>query len=71
MIFLEDKQTGNLVKVLDFTALADPNKTQISGRIQAGEEEQPPESMDKNKLIFPSGENLPRCWMDANYRHSK
>lgn len=70
MIFLEDKQTGNLVKVQDVAALADPNKSQISGRVQAGEEEQPPETMDKDKLLFPSGESLPRCWVDANYRHS-
>ena len=70
MIFLENKQTGNLIKVLDVTALADPNKSQISGRVQAGEEEQPPEFMEKEKLVFPSGESLPRCWVDADYRHS-
>jgi hypothetical protein len=70
MIFLQSKQSGKLVKVADIQALADPNKAQVSGRIQAGEEEQPPEEMDKNQLLFPSGEVLPQCWIDANYRQA-
>lgn len=68
MIFLQSKQNGKLVKVADIQTLADPNLTKVSGRIQAGEEEQPPEEMDKNQLLFPSGEALPQCWIDANYR---
>jgi hypothetical protein len=68
MIFLQSKQNGKLVKVADIQTLADPNKAKVSGRIQAGEEEQPPEEMDKTQLLFPSGEALPQCWIDVNYR---
>ena len=70
MILLQDEQTGNLVKVLDSAALANPTENQVSGRVQAGEEEQPPKNVAKNQLIFPSGESLPRCWVDPDYRHS-
>jgi hypothetical protein len=70
-MFLQDKQTGTLVEILDTAALADPVENKISGRIQAGQEEQPPEQFAKDMLIFPSGESLPRCWIDANYRESQ
>lgn len=70
MIFLQTKKTGKLVKIEDIQTLADPNKAEVSGRLQAGEEEQPPEAMDKNQLLFPSGEALPQCWLDVNYRQA-
>jgi hypothetical protein len=40
-------------------------------RVQAGEEEQDPEPIEKQNLIFPSGESLPRCWIDADYQKEK
>jgi hypothetical protein len=67
-MFLQDKQTGGLVKVLDIEALIDPMATEVSVRDQMGQEEQDPEPFMKQNLVFPSGENLPLCWLDANYR---
>ena len=67
-MLLQDKQNGNLVEILDIEALFSPEKTTVKGRCQAGEEEQDPESFEKGKLIFPSGENLPQCWLDGNYK---
>lgn len=67
-MFLQTKQTGVLVKVLDTTALIDPSANAIPGKVQSGQEEQDPEQFAKTDLIFPSGENLPRCWVDADYR---
>lgn len=67
-MFLENKQTGDLVEVLDPEALFNPVETSISGQVQAGQEEQEPTSVSKENLKFPSGEELPRCWLDANYR---
>ena len=69
-MFLQHKQDGVLVKVLDTTALIDPLKDTIPGRIQAGQEEQEPEQISKHELVFPSGEDLPRCWIDVDYRSS-
>lgn len=69
-MLLQDKQNGNLVEILDIEALFSPKKTTVKGQCQAGEEEQDPESFAKDKLIFPSGENLPQCWMDANYKNA-
>ena len=68
-MLLQDKKTGNLVEVMDFQSLIDPNNSEIVIQIQAGEEEQDPEPMGKNNLIFPSGEDLPICWLDVNYKN--
>jgi len=67
-MLLQDKRTGNLVEIKDFNALIDPFEQEIVIQIQAGEEEQDPESLQKKNFIFPSGEELPRCWLDANYK---
>ncbi|NJP12216.1 MAG: acetyltransferase [Leptolyngbyaceae cyanobacterium RU_5_1] len=67
-MFLQNRQTGVLVKVLNTDSLIDPMEQKISGRIQDGQEEQDPEEISKNDLVFPSGERLPRCWMDVDYR---
>ena len=67
-MFLKHKLSGNLVEVLDVKALADPFHTQVAGRFHAGEELQDPENFTKSELMFPSEENLPRCWLDPNYR---
>lgn len=53
---------------MDFQSLINPNESEIVIQIQAGQEEQDPERRTKNNLSFPSGENLPVCWLDANYR---
>lgn len=67
-MLLQDKTTGNLVKVMDIQSLINPADEEIVIRVQAGEEEQEPEPNQKKDLIFPSGEELPRCWLDADYR---
>lgn len=67
-MYLKDKNNGDLVEVLDTEALFDPNQAEISGRYHAGEEMQDPASFAKADLIFPSGESLPRCWVDTAYR---
>jgi hypothetical protein len=67
-MFLQDKETGTLVEILDPEALFSPVESKINGRIQSGQEEQDPTSFSKDNLTFPSGESLPRCWIDADYR---
>ncbi|MDJ0535347.1 MAG: acetyltransferase [Xenococcaceae cyanobacterium MO_207.B15] len=63
------KSSGDLVEVLETQNLYDPFKTEILGRCHAGEEMQDPEMFTKSELIFPSGESLPRCWLDPDYKH--
>jgi hypothetical protein len=31
---------------------------------------QDPEKFDKAEIEFPSGEDLPRCWLDSHYREA-
>jgi hypothetical protein len=68
-MLLQDKKTGNLVEVMDLESLINPNNSEIVIQVQAGEEEQDPEPLRKKNLSFPSGEDLPVCWLDANYKN--
>jgi hypothetical protein len=70
-MLLQVKETGNLVKISEVIQLIDPNITEIQGKEQAGEEEQDKVAYQKKNLIFPSGETLPRCWLDANYQNEQ
>jgi hypothetical protein len=67
-MFLKDKQTENLIKIADIESLINPSKNSVSGKDQSGQEEQDTTDFAKESLQFPSGENLPRCWMDADYQ---
>ncbi|GAB1540399.1 acetyltransferase [Scytonema sp. NUACC21] len=69
-MLLQLKDSGELVKVVDVQELINPNTDTIRAQEQEGQEEQQADSYKKDNLVFPSGENLPRCWMDANYRNS-
>lgn len=68
-MFVRDKKTSDLVEVLDISALIDPCVDGFNGRFHAGEEMQDPRDFAKADMEFPSGEALPRCWVDANYRN--
>jgi len=67
-MYLKSNANGDLVEVMDTEALFDPNQDAIKGRYHAGEEMQEAESFAKADLIFPSGENLPKCWVDPAYK---
>lgn len=69
-MFLQDKEDGTMIEVLDPEALFSPTETEVPGRTQSGQEEQDPEKFAKANLKFPSGEELPRCWVDADYRNA-
>jgi len=70
-MYLRDKTSGDLVEVLDTASMVDPCKMQLEGRFHAGEELQDEARFTKDDLEFPSGEALPRCWLDATYRTTK
>jgi hypothetical protein len=67
-MYLRDKSSGDMVEILDIQALFDPFKTDARGRFHAGEELQDVALFSKASLVFPSGEALPRCWVDSHYR---
>lgn len=66
-MYLKHTPSGDLVEVLDIRALIDPSKKVVVGRFHAGEEMQDPANFNKADLGFPSGEGLPRCWLDPKY----
>jgi hypothetical protein len=67
-MYLKHAPSGDLVEVLDMKSLVDPYRNKLAGRFHAGEEMQDPANFAKSDLMFPSGEALPRCWVDPNYR---
>ncbi|KPJ92519.1 MAG: acetyltransferase [Gammaproteobacteria bacterium SG8_15] len=56
-MYLKHKQSENLVE-----------QARVAGRYHAGEELQDPENFSKSDLVFPSGEPLPVCWQDPDYK---
>ena len=67
-MYLKHKISGSMVEILDVAALCDPCRDAVAGRYHAGEELQEPMSFLKQELSFPSGEVLPRCWVDRHYK---
>jgi len=67
-MFLMQKNSEKLVEVLSLSDLFNPNHERIVGRFHAGEEMQEAESFEKGDMAFPSGESLPKCWLDPHYR---
>jgi hypothetical protein len=67
-MFLKEKSSGHLVEVLKPQELFDPVQPQFTGRLNVGEEMPEAQAFSKADVCFPSGETLPRCWMDVHYR---
>ena len=67
-MFLRDKNSGDLVEVVDVTQLIDPNQESVKAVSHVGEERGDPAMLKKSALSFPSGESLPVCWLDPHYR---
>ncbi len=67
-MFLKHKPSGDIVEILDLDALFDSFKPEVKGRFHAGEEMPDPSGFRKSEMVFLSGEQLPRCWVDPHYR---
>ena len=67
-MFLKQKKEAHLVEVLGLSDLFNPMHQTVVGRLSYGEELGDPDKFAKSDLIFPSGEDLPRCWLDPHYR---
>jgi len=67
-MYLKHIDSGDLVEITDINALVDPFQNEVSGRFHSGEELQDINRFNKTQLIFPSGEALPKCWREADYR---
>lgn len=67
-MLLKLKNTEDLIKVVNLEELISPAKQTVQGRDQMGQEEQNIADYAKSELAFPSGEDLPRCWWDSEYR---
>jgi hypothetical protein len=67
-MFLQESSSGDLLRIQDVEQLMDPFEKTVNGCMQAGEEEQEPRDFNKSELSFPSGESLPKCWRDPEWK---
>lgn len=67
-MILKEQSTGHMVEILDLDDLFNLFREKVTGRYHYGEEIQDPEVFRKKDLVFLSGEPLPRCWTDPDYR---
>jgi hypothetical protein len=67
-MFLHDKTSSSTIEIKDLESLFNPLRNEIEGQTQEGQEEQDPQPFAKQDLTFASGEPLPRCWVDPDYR---
>ena len=67
-MLLKNTKDDGLIEISEIQELIDPFKDKVTGQTQEGQNEQPPEPFDKKDLVFPSGESLPQCWIDSNYK---
>ena len=70
-MFLQHKRSGHMIDVLQPQQLFDLYQAQVLGVDQVGEEAQDAELFKKQDLCFLSGEALPECWLDPNYRQQQ
>mgnify|MGYP001799492617 CR=1 FL=1 len=69
-MFVKLSRDKTLIKVVDTGALFNPLETEIQGWQQSGQSEQPASAFSKAQLMFPSGEPLPKCWLDPDYQQA-
>jgi hypothetical protein len=67
-MFLKEKSSGNTVEVLYLSELFSLYDKELQGRYCVGEDVLVAETFKKSDLMFTSGEELPKCWLDPHYR---
>lgn len=67
-MFLKHRPGNCLIDVIDDADVLDPFVKTVRARSQAGEDTVDIGFYPKTELVFPSGEPLPLCWRDKNYR---
>ncbi len=70
-MFLKSRNSENMVDVSQMAELTNLYHDKVLGCYQNGEEMQDLQEFKKSELVFLSGEELPRCWTDPNYRVHK
>ena len=62
-MYLITKENGDLVEVLDISALVDPCRDEMPGKFPLDGGTQSAVVLKKATLSFPSGGALPQCWL--------
>lgn len=70
-MLLRQKSSGHMIEVRDYIDLINLNNDEVVGFFQEGEDVQDSDNFKKQDLVFLSGEELPRCWVDPHYRDSE
>ncbi|GLS25682.1 hypothetical protein [Marinibactrum halimedae] len=68
-MLLKIKKTGLLVEVSDLLVLTDPRCSVVTAKTLRGYNEAKPTTLEKEELVFVSGESLPGCWFRFQAAH--
>jgi hypothetical protein len=67
VMYLITIENGDLVEVLDISALVDPCRDEMPGSFPLVGGKQSAVVLKKASLSFPSGGALPQCWLKPGY----
>lgn len=72
-MLLKLKASNHMVEVSNLADLMNLNCDKVQALNQEGEDihTQDSDTIEKSKLVFLSGEELPRCWTDPHYRDNE
>jgi hypothetical protein len=70
-MFLKSRNNDDMIDISRMRDLTNLYHNKVLGCYQNGEELQDWQELDKSDLMFLSGEELPKCWTDPNYRVHK
>lgn len=65
-MLLKERLSGKIVEVIDIYELTNPYDKQLVGCLRWEDGILDPECFDKKVLCFPSGEELPQCWLNEH-----
>ncbi len=67
-MLLKERSSGKSVEILDLSQLFSLFEDEVLSRFPPGDNSDSSQNIKKSELIFTSGEELPRCWLDPHYR---
>ena len=72
-MLLRVKSSNHMVEISNLADLMNLNCDKVQALNQEGEDIhiQDVDTIEKSKLVFLSGEELPRCWTDPHYRDNE
>jgi len=67
-MFLRQMTSSELIEAIDVMSIVNPSCSTFVARTYLNDEMADVKRYNKQEMMFPSGEPLPRCWLEPGYR---